>query len=61
MTTSTTNDAIVTREDLMKAVTFLRQFAAKLERSAYPHDEFRKTVVEDLADRLERARAASSL
>lgn len=52
---STTNDATVTREDLTKAVTFLRQFAAKLERSMYPHDEFRKNVVEDLADRLERA------
>lgn len=55
---STTNDAVVTREDLMKAVEFLRQFAAKLELSTYPHDEFKKTVVDDLADRLERARTA---
>lgn len=55
MTTRTTNDAVVSREDLMKAVEFLRQFAARLGRSDYPHDEFRKNVVEDLADRLERA------
>ena len=54
MTAQTTNDVPVSREDLTKAVTFLRQFAAKLERSMYPHDEFRKNVVEDLADRLER-------
>lgn len=50
-----TNDVAVNRQDLIRAVEFLKQYMLKLGKSDWPHDEWRLKAVEDVASRLERA------